>query len=215
MKGMNTNMITPAYESFVNDVCYDMAQEGANININATYNKAAKEGTSIIREAKALMEKKQFDEAIAKFKEAKKCFADAANAIKNEKDGPLSATVIGGWASSIVTPYKLFKQMNEMKIFGNNADVTGIGAIAVGRAVASIVSVIASVLPAANAASFVASSFVQGTNIGRRFDNWSHDAERGQKFKWTFNAFKHDLMYACNAYCDACDNMIKACESLK
>ena len=54
-------MITPAYESFVNDVCYDMAQEGANININATYNKAAKEGTSIIREAKALMEKKQYD----------------------------------------------------------------------------------------------------------------------------------------------------------
>ena len=44
MKGMNINMITPAYESFVNNVCadneYNMANENAKIKIEE-YNEVA------------------------------------------------------------------------------------------------------------------------------------------------------------------------------
>nr|DAF01708.1 MAG TPA: hypothetical protein [Caudoviricetes sp.] len=48
----NDYMITPAYESFVNDICYDIAEEGANININSIFDKYFKSAIESLREAK-------------------------------------------------------------------------------------------------------------------------------------------------------------------
>ncbi len=191
-------MITPAYESFVNDICYDIAEEGANININSIFDKYFKSAIGSLRVAKNLMASEEYNSAIEKIKEAKSFLNKGASEIRAEKDGPLSATIIAKMASNSIAPMKIFKAMSEMKEIGVDYKGLDLDWIASTRI--------------AKRYSLIATAADSGSKLGRRIENWKADKERGEKFKWTFNSFKQDLMYTCNAYIKACDKMIAACQ---
>lgn len=189
----------------------DPAMEGQNININKVFEKKLQEGKNMMYEADKLVRNGKHDDAIKSLENAKKCYLDAINEIKNMKGGPLANSIIGSWARDIVGTYKLLRETSALREFKTSSGQSWDGAIySIGatRCIASIISFIPPATP-------IAQGMRLGANIKRRVLNNDDSTRRGKTNKFTFNGFKEDCIFILNAYIKTIDNLIKVIEKHK